>query len=47
MYTADVYFVRFEVITEVGMKDAVFWVIKSQSIPHRRHITSPLQNPAG
>jgi hypothetical protein len=29
------------------MKNAVFLDIKPQFIPHRRHITSPLQSPAG
>jgi hypothetical protein len=29
------------------MKKAVFWDIQTQFIPHRRHITSPLQSPAG
>jgi hypothetical protein len=29
------------------MKYAVFWDIKTQFVPHRRHITSPLQSPAG
>jgi hypothetical protein len=29
------------------MKNAVFWDIKTQFIPYRRHITSPLQSPAG
>jgi hypothetical protein len=29
------------------MKNAVFWDIKTQIVPHRRHITSPLQSPAG
>jgi hypothetical protein len=29
----------------VTMKNAVFWDIKTQFIPHRRHITSPLQSP--
>jgi hypothetical protein len=24
----------------------VFWDIKTQSIPHRKHVTYPLQNPA-
>jgi hypothetical protein len=38
--------VRFEVITAVAMKNAVFWDIKTQFILHRRHITSPLQSPA-
>jgi hypothetical protein len=28
------------------MKNVVFWVIKSQFVLHRRHITSPLQSPA-
>jgi hypothetical protein len=30
----------------VTMKNAVYWDIKAQFIPHRRHITSPLQSPA-
>jgi hypothetical protein len=25
----------------------VFWDIKTKLVPHRRHITSPLQSPAG
>jgi hypothetical protein len=29
------------------MKNAVFWDIKMQFGPHRRHIISPLQRPAG
>jgi hypothetical protein len=29
------------------MKNAVFWDIETQFVPHRRHITSPLQFPAG
>jgi hypothetical protein len=29
------------------MKNVFFWDIKPQFVPHRRHITSPLQNPAG
>jgi hypothetical protein len=28
------------------MKNVVFWDIKPEFIPHRRHITSPLQRPA-
>jgi hypothetical protein len=40
-------FVRFEVFTAVTMKNAVFWETKSQFIPHRKHITSLLQSPAG
>jgi hypothetical protein len=43
----DFNYVRFEVFTSVTMKNAVFWDIKSQFIPHRKHITSPLQSPAG
>jgi hypothetical protein len=35
-----------EVFTTVTMKNAVFWVIETQFVPHRRHITSPLQSPA-
>jgi hypothetical protein len=38
--------VRFEVLTAVAMKDVVLWDIKTQFIPHRRHITSSLQSPA-
>jgi hypothetical protein len=29
------------------MKNAVLWDIKPQFVLHRRHITSPLQSPAG
>jgi hypothetical protein len=29
------------------MKNVVFWQIKTHFVLHRRHITSPLQNPAG
>jgi hypothetical protein len=29
------------------MKNAVFWDIRTQFIPHRKHITSPLQSLAG
>jgi hypothetical protein len=35
-----------EAFTAVIMKNAVFWDIKPQFVPHRRHITSPLQIPA-
>jgi hypothetical protein len=28
------------------MKNVVFWDIKTRFVPHRRHITSPLQRPA-
>jgi hypothetical protein len=27
------------------MKNVIFWDIKTQFVPHRRHITSPLQSP--
>jgi hypothetical protein len=37
---------RFEDFTAVTMKNFVFWDIKPQFVPHRRHITSPLQSPA-
>jgi hypothetical protein len=39
--------VGFEVLTAVTMKDAVFWDMKPQFAPHRKHIKSPLQSPAG
>jgi hypothetical protein len=26
------------------MKNVVFWDIKAQFVPHRRHITSPLES---
>jgi hypothetical protein len=29
------------------MKNAVSWDIRSQFAPHRKHSTSPIQNPAG
>jgi hypothetical protein len=29
------------------MKNVVIWGINTGFIPHRRHITSPLQSPAG
>jgi hypothetical protein len=28
------------------MKNVVFWNIRTQFVPHRRQITSPLQSPA-
>jgi hypothetical protein len=37
----------FEVFTAVTMKNVVFWDIKPQFLPHRGHITSPLQSAAG
>jgi hypothetical protein len=40
-------YVRFEVFTAVNMKNAVYWGIKPHFVPHRRHITSPQQIPAG
>jgi hypothetical protein len=39
--------VRFEVFTAVTMNNNVFWDIKIQFVSHRRHITYPLQSPAG
>jgi hypothetical protein len=29
------------------MKNSVFWDIETQCVPHRKHITSPLQRGAG
>jgi hypothetical protein len=31
-------YVRFEVLTEVNMKNAFFWDLKTQFISHRKHI---------
>jgi hypothetical protein len=39
--------VRFEVFRAVTMKNAVFWDINTQSVLHRRQVTSPLQSPTG
>jgi hypothetical protein len=38
---------RFEDFTAMTVKNSVFWDIKSEFVLHRRHITSPLQRPAG
>jgi hypothetical protein len=43
--TQDLTSVRFQIFMAVTMKNEVFWKIKPQFIPHRRHITSPLQSP--
>jgi hypothetical protein len=37
---------RFDVFTTVTMKNGVFGDIKTQFVPHRRHIKSLLQSPA-
>jgi hypothetical protein len=39
--------VRLEVFMTVTMKNAAFWDIKTQFIPHRKHILSLLYSPAG
>jgi hypothetical protein len=39
-------YVRFEGFTAQTIKNAVSWDIGTQFLPHRRHITSPLQSPA-
>jgi hypothetical protein len=39
--------VRLGGVTAVTMKNVVFWDIKTHFIPHRRHITSQIQRPAG
>jgi hypothetical protein len=39
--------VRSEVFMAVTVKNAVFWDIRPHFVPHRIHITSPLQKPAG
>jgi hypothetical protein len=35
--------VGFVIFTAVTMKNAVFWDIKTQFVPHRKHITSTLE----
>jgi hypothetical protein len=40
-------YVRFEVVTAVTKKNPVLWDIKTQFVPHRKHITSPSQSPGG
>jgi hypothetical protein len=40
-------YVSTEVFTAATMKNVVFWGIKPQFVPHRRHITSLLHSPAG
>jgi hypothetical protein len=37
-------YVRDEVFTAVTMKNSFFLDIKTQFVPHRRHVTSPLQS---
>jgi hypothetical protein len=39
--------VGFEIVTALTIKTGVFWDVKTQFVPHMRHITSPLQSPAG
>jgi hypothetical protein len=39
--------VRFEIFWAVAMNNAVFWDVKTQFVPHRRHIICPLKNPDG
>jgi hypothetical protein len=38
---------RVEVFTAVAMKNAVLWDTKTQFVPQRRHIMSPLEISAG
>jgi hypothetical protein len=44
LYKPNAGYHRFEVFTAVTMQNSVFWNIKTQFVPHRRHITSPLQS---
>jgi hypothetical protein len=37
--------IRFPTEARHSLKNAVFWDINTQFVPHRRHITSPLQCP--
>jgi hypothetical protein len=39
--------VRFEVSTAVTTEVTVFLDLKTQFIPHKKHITSPLRSPDG
>jgi hypothetical protein len=39
--------VRFQFLTAATMKDIVFLDIRTHFVPHRRHITSPLQIATG
>jgi hypothetical protein len=39
--------VGFEAFRAVTAKNVVFWDIKTQFVPHGKHITSLLQSPAG
>jgi hypothetical protein len=39
--------VRFEVFTAVTMENADFWDIKTQFVPHRKHITFSLKGSTG
>jgi hypothetical protein len=41
------YVVRFAVYTAVAMKNAGFWDIKPQFLPHSKHITSLIERPDG
>jgi hypothetical protein len=45
-FQCSVIYVRFEVATAVIMKNTVACDIKTQFVPHRKHITSPLQSSA-
>jgi hypothetical protein len=38
---------KYEGEQRLELKNAALWDIKTQFIPHRRHITSPLQSPDG
>jgi hypothetical protein len=42
-HSAEYNYVIFEVFTEVAVKN-VFWDIRTQFVPHRRHITSSLES---
>jgi hypothetical protein len=47
LYASSRYYVRSEVFTAVPVNNALFFDIKIQFVPHRRHTTSPLQSLAG
>jgi hypothetical protein len=44
---SQIYHVRFECFMAVTMKNVIFWDIRTQFVPHRKHITSPLKSQDG
>jgi hypothetical protein len=40
LFRQELYVVRFEVFTAMAMKNAVFWDIETQFVPHRRYVSA-------